>query len=376
MSEQILIVDDLQDNLQIISNILHPKGYRISVASSGSKALKRVAIQAPDLILLDIFMPEMDGFEVCKSLKENPETANIPVIFLTALSETENILKGFEYGAVDYITKPFNSLELISRIKTHLEIKRSRDTIAEQSAKLQKQNEELIQLNKTKNKFFSIIAHDLKSPFNNIIGFSSLLLRNKNNYSESKRNQFTKLIANSAQNAFTLLENLLEWSRAQTGHIEFFPSTFNIAAISDEIVALYANEAQRKQITLQSEINKEQTIFGDPNMIRSILRNLVSNALKFTNSSGIVSIQYFENEEYAGFLVQDSGIGMNSQEIEKILLPNQIYSTKGTDSEKGTGLGLMLCHEFVAQHHGTLELKSKESKGSTFSVLLPKEKKK
>ncbi len=372
MSDQILIVDDLQDNLQIISNILHPKGYRISVASSGKKALKRVLIQAPDLILLDIFMPEMDGFEVCKRLKENPETTNIPVIFLTALSETENILKGFEYGAVDYITKPFNSLELISRIKTHLEIKRSRDTIAEQSTKLLKQNEELIELNKTKNKFFSIIAHDLKSPFNNIIGFSSLLLRNKNNYSESKRNQFTKLIANSAQNAFTLLENLLEWSRAQTGHIEFFPSSFNIATISNEIVDLYANEAQRKHITLQSEINKEQTIFGDSNMIRSILRNLISNALKFTNSSGTVSIQYFENEEYAGFSVQDSGIGMNSQEIEKIQQSNQIYSTQGTDSEKGTGLGLMLCHEFVAQHQGTLELKSKESEGSTFSVYLPK----
>src|ERR1035437_3194412 len=171
----ILIVDDTPKNLQLLSNILHDKGYNICISTSGSQALESVNTEAPDLILLDIQMPVMDGFETFKALKSNPNSKDIPVIFLTAIIEPEKILEGFELGAVDYITKPFNIPELTARVATHIEIKRSR--------------EKLIELNATKDKLFSIISHDLKSSIGSILGISDLLLENFDDYPSDKIRQ-------------------------------------------------------------------------------------------------------------------------------------------------------------------------------------------
>ena len=165
----VLIVDDIPENLQVLGNILSAYGLDIGVATDGLQALENVKFQKPDLILLDIMMPGMDGFEVCEKLKSNPETSNIPVIFLTAKSQTEDIVKGFEVGAVDYVTKPFNSAELLVRVFNHLELKKAKD-------KIERQNDELKEMNDAKNKFFSIISHDLRGPFSGLLGLTSLII--------------------------------------------------------------------------------------------------------------------------------------------------------------------------------------------------------
>ena len=176
----ILIVDDIQKNLQLLANTLYDAGYEIAMAESGKEALEFLKDTLPDLILLDVMMPELSGFEVCKILKEDDRTKSVPVIFLTAKVETDSIIEGFELGAVDYVTKPFNSSELLSRVKTHVELKRSRDKLIEY-------NIELIKLNKTKSEFLGIAVHDLKNPLQGVMSFSDLLLQKFNESEEIKK---------------------------------------------------------------------------------------------------------------------------------------------------------------------------------------------
>ena len=187
----ILIVDDMPKNIQVLSNILYYKGYNIRIATTGSQALESIKTKAPDLILLDIQMPEMNGFEVCKILKANPDTKEIPIIFLTAVIEPEKIVQGFELGAVDYITKPFNTAELIVRVATQIEIKQSR--------------EKLVELNATKDKFFSIIAHDLRNPFAGIIGLSEIIeadLIENTNVDIPELLKYNEMILSTSKSAF------------------------------------------------------------------------------------------------------------------------------------------------------------------------------
>jgi len=194
----VLIVDDIAENIQVLGNILDENDIEFSYATSGKEALEAVAFNKPDLILLDINMPEMSGFEVCKKLKKDPETKDIPVIFLTARTEQEDIVKGLLIGAVDYVTKPFNPKELISRVNTHLELNNFRKIINAQNEQLRKTNEDLKEVIKTKDKFFSIIAHDLRSPFNTLLGFSELLLKEYDKRDSEENKEMITHIFNSA----------------------------------------------------------------------------------------------------------------------------------------------------------------------------------
>lgn len=218
----VLLVDDLAENLQVLGNILDENDIEFSYATSGKEALDAVAFKKPDLILLDINMPEMNGFEVCKKLKKDPETMDIPIIFLTAKADSEDIVEGLSIGAVDYVTKPFNTKELLSRVFTHLELFNSRKMI-------RKQNEELREMIDTKNKFFSIIAHDLRGPFNTLLGFSDLALKEFDHMDPEEIRDMIKHIHSSSVRGFELLNNLLEWSRSQTGRIKCEPIDFSLS---------------------------------------------------------------------------------------------------------------------------------------------------
>ena len=199
--QKVLIVDDVTKNIQLVANFLKQAGYDINFAISGKTAIKHIKKARFDLILLDIMMPEMDGFEVCKKLKSEDETKDIPVIFLTAKTDIDSITQAFKAGGVDYITKPFNKAELLARVKTHLE--------------LQHQKRNLKELNATKDKFFSIIAHDLKSPLNHLLGLSEILQKELESAGSDEIIKIANLINKSAKSGRLLLENLLEWSRSQ-----------------------------------------------------------------------------------------------------------------------------------------------------------------
>lgn len=355
--KNIYIVDDIQENLKVLGNILQNNNYNISFAQNGEQAIKGISKKLPDLILLDVSMPVMDGFETCKRLKENLSTKNIPVIFLTAKTETEDIVNGFKLGGVDYITKPFNSEELLIRVKTHLDLKEAR--------------EKLIELNATKDKFFRIIAHDLKSPFNSIIGLTDLIMKRTEDFSPDKIKEFMGLLHSTSTTTYKLLENLLTWARSQSGAIPYSPEKMSLKYVVLDNITLLNNSAKNKGISLIEQIDDTEMVFADRNMITTVVRNLLSNAIKFTPENGIIKVNSIHSDNEMIISVEDNGVGMSLKNQNKLFRIDMHHTTQGTNDEKGTGLGLILCKEFIDKHNGRIWVESEVGKGSTFKFSIP-----
>lgn len=353
----ILIVDDTPKNIQVLGKTLHDIGYNVSIATSGSQALDSVKKEKPDLILLDIQMPEMDGFEVCKILKMNSDTKGIPIIFLTAVTDSDKIVEGFELGAVDYITKPFNSAELSVRVATHIEIKQSR--------------EKLKDLNATKDKFFSIIAHDLKNPFSTLLGFSKLLFENAPNYTTNQIQEYAQIMNNTAKQSYTLLENLMHWAKTQSGNITVIPESSSMDNLLSITIPLVSGSALKKNITIESNVDKDNLVYIDNSLTTTILRNLLTNAIKFTHTNGKIIVSTKKKNEFLEVSITDTGVGIDPKNIEKLFRIDSKVSSPGTESEEGTGLGLILCKEFVEKQGGTIWVTSELGKGSKFTFTLP-----
>lgn len=362
---KIMIVDDNPVNLQVIGEVLqHASDYDISFATSGAQLLKSLELEKPDLILLDVMMPELNGFDVAEILKKDERFSKIPFIFLTALNSPEDVVKGFDLGAVDFVSKPFNSAELKVRIKNQLELKKARDIIT-------KQRDKLKDLNKTKDKLFSIISHDLRNPFMVITGFSDLMINHLKQMSEEKIVHNLEMIHKSSQAANGLLENLLEWSRLQQGRIEIIKSDLSLKKIFQELSDLIKFQAKEKDIELVFKNDKLDIIKADSHTFLTILRNLITNALKFSNKGSEVIIEAKESENDFLFSVQDFGVGIPDDIKEKMFKHDYLASTNGTSNEKGSGLGLNLCQEFVEKHDGKIWVESEVGKGSTFFFTIP-----
>jgi signal transduction histidine kinase len=344
----ILVAEDIPKNMEVVCNILRREEYRLAMAGNGRQALEMIPNVQPDLILMDIMMPEMDGFEVCEHLKKDPETKDIPVIFLTAKAEMADIIKGFDIGAVDYVTKPFRAAELLSRVKTHLELKFSREALKE--------------LNATKDKFFSIIAHDLRNPLQSLLLSAELMYKNYEIFDEAKRKNYIHGFYTNSRQISALLENLLAWSRSQRGRLDIKPEKIDIAALAAESTNLLKANAQKKEIVLSSQIEPGTFAFADKNMIRTVMRpggGINVNASTLTGSNRVV------------ITVSDSGVGMSAEKISRVFRIDAQTTTIGTTREKGTGLGLILCKEFIEKNNGSINVSSEPGKGSCFTIILP-----
>jgi len=357
VQHKILIVDDVTKNIQLVASFLKQAGYDINFAINGKDALRHIKKKKFDLILLDIMMPEMDGLEVCHQIKSHPGSKDIPVIFLTAKTDVESISTAFEVGGVDYITKPFNRTELLARVRTHLE--------------LQSQRRNLEELNATKDKFFSIIGHDLKSPLNQLLSLSEIILNELQTGKKEEVIRMTNLLKDSAKSARLLLENLLDWSRSQTGKIYFSPEMLDICKITKEVVELNAQNAFQKNIKIKSSVRPETKAFADENMVKTILRNLISNSIKFTKKGGEIKLSAEEVNGMIVYSVADNGIGIKDEDIDKLFRIEVNPKTIGNSTEKGTGLGLILCKEFVEINGGEIWAESKWREGTTFKFKVP-----
>lgn len=355
---KILVVDDEERNLRLLEAMLIPLGHEILLSQNGEEALERVKTSIPDLILLDIMMPKYDGFMVCEILKRDPLTKEIPVIFLTAKTDTESILKGFGLGAVDYIGKPFNSMELIARVKTHLSLKQTQM--------------ELREANAAKDKFFSIIAHDLKNPFSSLLGYTGILLKKYDEYDDERKIQMIKAIRESSERVLSLLENLLDWSQKQLGQMNCDPELINLAQIALENISLLESPAKSKNIIIYSNIDEDTMAFGDLNMIKMVFRNLISNAIKFTNLEGEIQLSCKEIGDYQEVVISDTGVGIAEEDLENLFRIDVHHSTEGTKKERGSGLGLLLCKEFIEENGGKIWVKSNQDEGSKFYFTIPK----
>ncbi len=354
----ILMVDDVGTNLKLLDDILNPEGYKTRPVPNGELALIAAEKEKPDLILLDIMMPGIDGFEICRRLKENPGLSDIPIIFISALGDTDNIVKALTAGGVDYINKPFQAEEVKARVRTHL--------------KLHRQSKELRELNATKDKFFSIIAHDLRGPFSGFLGLSKLLAEELPGLTQKEIQKMSGSMRDSATNLFNLLENLLEWSRMQQGGIIFNPESIWLMSIMNDSMSPVMDSADKKGVEIRYEIHADLEVFADAYMLASTIRNLASNAVKFTRKGGKITIAAKTVPgNLVEFSVRDTGIGMNPEMVADLFRIDVQNNRRGTENEPSSGLGLLLSKDFVEKHQGQIWVDSEEEKGSTFYFTLP-----
>ncbi len=386
LNAHVLVVDDNPRNLQLISTVVGEAGYKVSAVNSGQNALKYLKLKQPDIILLDVMMPEMNGYDVCRTIKEDPGLKDIPVVFLTAKNEVQDIVTGFSLGAVDYITKPFKTEEVLIRLSTHLQLRHSKKLLLEKKNELEKLNEalhkskeiikadakRLEKLNAEKDKFFSIIAHDLRGPFAGCIGLTEIMATSVDNMSNEDIAEYAQTLNETASQINKLLENLLEWARMQMGLVGYNPDDEMFVEMISNTISIYEKAANEKKIQLQLQLPADVRVHADPNMVNSIMRNLLSNAVKFTYPKGNIKVmaQVVENNMIS-IQVSDNGIGIPEGLKRKLFRLDQKVSRPGTSGEESSGLGLLLCRDFVLKSGGTLSLESKEGQGSTFSFTLP-----
>lgn len=353
----ILIADDAPANLKVLSEILRLEGYKVRPVLNGTQALEVAQLLKPDLILLDIMMPDINGFEVCKQLKSNAELCEIPVIFISALSDTDSVIQAFSVGGVDYVSKPFKAEEVKVRVSTHL--------------KIRKQSKELQQLNTTKDKLFSIISHDLRGPCGNFTQVLDLLAEDMS-FDDPMKAKLVDELRNTSKSVMYLLDNLLNWSRSQSNRIVIDPQDVILNLAVMENIRLLKPIASNKQINLDFVSDKVHTVFVDSNSLSLIFRNLLSNAIKFTNPGGNIVVSVQENDDHTVRVsVTDNGVGMNKETVDRLFKAGQHFTTYGTNNEKGSGLGLLLVKDFVEYNKGILTVVSEEGMGTTFSFTLP-----
>ena len=366
---KILVVDDVMTNTLLLQVLLEKEGFNVITANSGAMAIDIITKEKPDLILLDVNMPKMDGFEVVKEIKKYSLYREIPVILLTAMSDTESIVKGFKMGVNDYITKPFNKEELMARIIHQLSLLTAKRIIIKRTHVLKKTILD-------RDKMYSVIAHDLRSPMASMkIIMNSIMNDPDITKMDPGMYELLNMANKTTEDIFSLLDNLLKWTKFQIGKQVVIPQNIDLVSIAKGIVDVFSNVAGLKNIKIEFESDtKSANVCTDIDMIKSCIRNLLSNAIKFSYEGGVVKVRLHESEDSYILSVADNGCGISKTNQQKLLNVGTHYTSYGTAQEEGSGLGLLLTVEFVNRNKGKLWFESKEGEGSTFFISLPKEK--
>jgi len=338
----ILIVDDAPKNIQVLGTVLKEKGYQIKAATDGKQALAAVEKSLPDLILLDIMMPEMDGFATIKALKENPATRDIPVIFLTAKTETDDVVRGFELGAVDYVTKPFNSAELLARVKTHIDLKNA--------------NEQISNISRERKELVHVLCHDLANP----IGFVSSVM-DLNKEDSTMLEQMKEHIEKSMHNSLEIINLVRTMMALEDNKIDLTTSQFELESMIRESIAILDLKAKAKQITFDVSIPENQKVMVERvSFVNSVINNILTNAIKFSDTGGKIKISAREENDRVILVIKDNGIGMSEKLLQDLFDIRKKTSRKGTAGETGTGFGMPLIQKFVHAYGGEIRVSSRE----------------
>ena len=362
---KLLVVDDVQTNVLLLKALLGKEGYGILVANNGQEALEVIRNENPDLILLDVMMPGMDGFEVAERLKSEEFRCEIPIIFLTALDDTQSIVNGFKLGVGDFISKPFRKEDLMVRIKHQVSLVAARRIIEEK-------NEELRKTIAGRDKMYSVIAHDLRSPMGSIKMVLNMLILNLP--SEKIGDEMYELLTmanQTTEDVFSLLDNLLKWTKSQIGKLNVVYQDIDVVEVVDGVIDIFNMVAGMKKITIREEKPEKLAVSADIDMLKTVVRNLISNAIKFSNENSEVLVKLEAKDGMAVVSVQDHGCGIDEEGQKKLLHTDTHFSTFGTNNEEGSGLGLLLCQDFVVKNGGKLWFTSKKGEGSIFSFSVP-----
>jgi two-component system, sensor histidine kinase and response regulator len=353
----------------MIKRILSAQEYLVQAALNGMLALKIIEKKKPDLILLDIMMPEMDGYEVCKHLKANLETAGIPIIFVTVKVETEDIIKGFEAGAVDYVTKPFNPSELLARVNTHLQLRHALLEIEKQKVVLEKQNEELIEAAKLREDIDEIIRHDLKNPLLSIIGYPKLILARENLTAKGK--EFINSILDAGYRLLEMINLSLDLFKMERGAYQLNPVPVDVMEVLKNIELEAVETIKIKDLTIKTELsgcskNLEEpfNIFGEKLLCYSMLVNLIKNAIEASPKGENILINVDKNESA---VISIHNKGAVPEEMRKKFFEK--FATSG--KPKGTGLGTYSAKLIAETLRGQISMATSDEHGTTITIQLP-----
>ena len=374
----ILVVDDVVSNVLLLKVLLTNEKFKVVTANNGKDALVQAAEKQPDLILLDVMMPEMNGYETTKAIRNltnRPDGKKIPIIAMTAnafaedvqtaLNTTSDIVKGFKVGANDFISKPFNKEELVIRVTHQISLVAAKRIIL-------RQTEELRKTIMGRDKLYSVIAHDLRSPMGSIkMVLNMLILSLPPSQIGEEMYQMLSMANQSTEDVFALLDNLLKWTKSQIGKLNVVYQDFNIVENIASVIEIFNLVAGIKNIKLRYLGDDKIEVHADIDMMKTIMRNLLSNAIKFSYNDSEIVVGARIVDDSVVVSVRDSGKGMSEEDQRKLLNTETHFSKYGTNNEEGSGLGLLLCLDFAVKNGGRLWFESEEGKGSTFYFSVP-----
>lgn len=361
-SASILVVDDTVENLRLLVSMLDESGYEVRPVISGKQALQAAERDPPDLILLDINMPEMNGYEVCSRLKANPKLKDIPVIFLTALNEISDKVKAFGEGGIDYITKPFQIEEVQARVRTHVALRRA-------GLELARSYERLCSLEKLRDDLVHMVVHDMRSPLMVLCGHLALLegQSGKELTDESRTDLRAAIVASQVLNR--MANDLLDVSRIEEGKMPLDPTRVDVGAMAASVADGFSYVARSRAIRANVAGNVEAIC--DEDLIRRVIENLVTNGIKHTPASGAIRIDVEEREGKVRVAVVDQGPGVPAEARERIFDKYETASARRERTYHSVGLGLAFCRMAVEAHGGSIGVDSGETVGSVFWFELP-----
>ncbi|PTX94245.1 hybrid sensor histidine kinase/response regulator [Opitutus sp. ER46] len=364
---RILIADDDRLNIRILAGILRREGYEIADADSGERALTSYAEFQPNLVLLDVMMPGIDGLETCRRLRQQYGEKAAPVIFITAKNDSEDVLAGFNAGGVDYLPKPFNPSEVLARIRTHLQIQQLLD---EQLQLV----EQLSRANSAKNRFLGMAAHDLRNPLASIRGLAEFLGEGTVGPLNPEQLDLVATIREASHSMLDMVNDLLDVATIEAGELNVSPGRHNLIEVVAKAVALTNMEAARKRTHVVFQPHDTQVVaMIDPAKIKQVVDNLLTNAVKFSPPGATVTVAVRVSSDAQGIIlsVRDEGPGIPADERDKLFKDFGRLSVRPTGGEKSTGLGLAICRKIVEAHHGTIEAHNLPERGCEFRVILP-----
>ena len=361
---KILIVDDVISNVLLLKILLTNEKFQVCTANNGRACIEMTKKEHPDLILLDVMMPDINGFDTAVILKKDPETKDIPIIFLTALNSPQDLVHGFQVGANDFLTKPFNKEELVMRVTQQISLVAAKRII-------EKQNAELKATLSNRDKMYSVIAHDLRSPMASIRMVLNLIVQSTS--AEKVGPELYMLLDQAnreSEEVHDLLDNLLKWTKSQTGRLSVVLQELDLNDIVPGVVEIFDVIAQTKHITLELQKTDEALkVHADNDMLKTVLRNFMSNAVKFSPENSTIQIAMAKEGDFARVSVKDQGVGIAADRLGSIFHKGE--TTYGTGGEEGSGLGLQLCQDFARKNGGDCYVESVEGQGSTFSFTIP-----